>query len=371
MTRSKTRLGVGDYLPMFQAVDQRAALITIYNQIKGMPILVAFCRDPNAPAGQAFLRDLNVVCREVTNVCHFFAVSGLSVARNAQVAELLGLGILLLSDEDNRIADIYGVGPRSAVDGAKNGTGSHIFLADPNRQIHHVVHDSQKVCHSDLLNLVKMLIGEERYVTSIHPPLLHLPRALDPELCAALIDLHERGGHSQSGFRRDGAGEYFDAEKKVRHDHKVRDPEMVGRLSEAMQKRVIPEVQKAFNFQITRLEEFKIGRYDAADEGHFFPHRDNYGLGYRRFAMSLNLNTGAYEGGYLRFPEYGPSLYRPDTGEAVIFSCSLLHEAMPVESGRRYVLLGFFFDEVANQIRQATPSPRMSPMLGPAPAGRS
>ncbi len=36
--------------------------------------------------------------------------------------------------------------------------------------------------------------------------------------------------------------------------------------------------------------------------------------------MTLNLNTEEYEGGELRFPEFGPNLYRPGTGDAVIFS---------------------------------------------------
>jgi predicted 2-oxoglutarate/Fe(II)-dependent dioxygenase YbiX len=61
--------------------------------------------------------------------------------------------------------------------------------------------------------------------------------------------------------------------------------------------------------------------------------------------MTLNLNAGEYEGGALRFPEYGPDLYSPATGDAVIFSCTLLHEAMPVTRGRRFVLLSFLFDE--------------------------
>ena len=61
--------------------------------------------------------------------------------------------------------------------------------------------------------------------------------------------------------------------------------------------------------------------------------------------MTLNLNTGDYEGGYLRFPEFGPDLYRPAAGDAVVFSCELVHEAMPVTRGERYVLLTFFYGE--------------------------
>jgi predicted 2-oxoglutarate/Fe(II)-dependent dioxygenase YbiX len=61
--------------------------------------------------------------------------------------------------------------------------------------------------------------------------------------------------------------------------------------------------------------------------------------------MSVNLNTEEFEGGELRFPEYGDQRYRPDTGAAIVFSSSLLHEALNVTSGRRFVLLAFLFGE--------------------------
>ena len=40
--------------------------------------------------------------------------------------------------------------------------------------------------------------------------------------------------------------------------------------------------------------------------------------------MSVNLNDD-YEGGAVRFPEFGGGLYRPPAGGALVFSCSLLH----------------------------------------------
>jgi predicted 2-oxoglutarate/Fe(II)-dependent dioxygenase YbiX len=59
----------------------------------------------------------------------------------------------------------------------------------------------------------------------------------------------------------------------------------------------------------------------------------------------LNLNTGEYEGGHLRFPEYGPHLYRPGAGDAIVFSCSLVHEVMPISAGKRFALITFFYGE--------------------------
>ena len=47
------------------------------------------------------------------------------------------------------------------------------------------------------------------------------------------------------------------------------------------------------------------------------------------------------------FPEYGPELYRPAAGAALLFSCSHLHEVLDVTAGRRFVLLSFLFGEEA------------------------
>jgi predicted 2-oxoglutarate/Fe(II)-dependent dioxygenase YbiX len=117
-------------------------------------------------------------------------------------------------------------------------------------------------------------------------------------------------------------------------------------LASTIGRRVMPEVSKAFAFRATRFEGFTIACYDAATGGVFRAHRDNLSpaTAHRRFALSLNLNAG-YEGGYLRFPEYGPHLYRPAAGGALVFACAHLYEVTEVRQGRRFVLLSFLFGE--------------------------
>jgi predicted 2-oxoglutarate/Fe(II)-dependent dioxygenase YbiX len=112
----------------------------------------------------------------------------------------------------------------------------------------------------------------------------------------------------------------------------------------------MPELKKAFHFEATRFEGFKIVCYDSEEKGFFHAHRDNLSpsTAHRRFALTLNLNTG-YEGGHLTFPEYGPHLYKPKTGAAILFSSSHLHEVTPVTQGKRFTLLSFLFGE--NDIR--------------------
>jgi predicted 2-oxoglutarate/Fe(II)-dependent dioxygenase YbiX len=109
---------------------------------------------------------------------------------------------------------------------------------------------------------------------------------------------------------------------------------------------VFPEIERAFQARMASFELPRVGCYESAAQRFFGRHRDNRTAhtAHRLFAVTVNLNTGTYEGGQLRFPEFGRQLYQPGPGGAVVFSCSLLHEALPVTSGRRFDLFSFFTD---------------------------
>ena len=147
---------------------------------------------------------------------------------------------------------------------------------------------------------------------------------------------------------------------KRRRDHVVRDPELLRALSATIARRILPEVQRAFAFRATHFEGFKIACYDAASQGFFRPHRDNLSpaTAHRRFALSLNLNAD-YKGGYLQFPEYGPNLYHPEPGGALIFSCAHIHAVTEVTQGRRFALLSFLFG--AENARPSTAAEKKAP----------
>jgi predicted 2-oxoglutarate/Fe(II)-dependent dioxygenase YbiX len=185
---------------------------------------------------------------------------------------------------------------------------------------------------------------------TMQAPVLFIPNVLNVDFCKHLIHLWETEGNQDSGVMVDVNGkltEVLEYEQTIRRNHFLKEGETQERLTHFIRNRVRPEIQKAFHFKITRFEGFTVSCYDASVGGYFRPHRDNdkEGNAYRRFAMTINLNVGEYEGGYLRFPEYGSDLYQPETGSAVIFSCSLLHEATDVTKGRRFALVSFFYSE--------------------------
>ncbi len=180
-------------------------------------------------------------------------------------------------------------------------------------------------------------------------PVLFVPKALSSGLRGDLIALWERAGAVETGVEASvgqARTETTDRRRKRRRDHTVTDPDLLRTLSTHIGRRVMPELRKAFAYGATRFEGFKIGCYDADDAGFFTAHRDNLSpaTAHRAFALTLNLNED-YAGGELRFPEYGLQRYRPAAGEALVFSGAHLHEVLPVERGRRFVLLSFLFGD--------------------------
>jgi peroxiredoxin/predicted 2-oxoglutarate/Fe(II)-dependent dioxygenase YbiX len=192
---------------------------------------------------------------------------------------------------------------------------------------------------------------------TVQAPILVVPRVFEPDLCRTLIQHYEDRGGEESGFMRDVDGKtvaMYDYSHKRRRDQEIEDEKLRTMCMHRIHDRLIPEIQKAYQFRATRMERYIVACYEAEKGGHFRRHRDNTTIGtaHRRFAISLILNTGEFEGGHLRFPEFGNQLYSAPAGGAVIFSCSLLHEATPVTKGRRYVFLPFLYDDAAAKIRQ-------------------
>lgn len=183
-------------------------------------------------------------------------------------------------------------------------------------------------------------------IQKMHAPVLVIDNVLEPELCKTLIaywrnDLEKFENTVSSGE----ANMEGNADVKVRKDVVILDPTLFSSVKNRLLARVFPELLKFMHFQASNMEALRIGCYDGSDGGRFRLHRDNSTpfTANRKFAMSLNLSTD-YSGGELRFPEFGQAMYRPKPGSAILFSCSLLHEALPVIMGQRFALFSFFTD---------------------------
>lgn len=238
---------------------------------------------------------------------------------------------------------------------------SVVFVLDPNlRVLASIPLDEARNAARKVRNVLDSnSAGTEPRVVDTQAPVLLIPNVLDPQICNFLMQVWENRGNVETGVeqsRGEVRGERIDIEQKSRRDHVVDDDKLVRLLSSTIGRRVIPELHRAFAYRATRFEGFKIACYDAASGGFFHAHRDNLSpsTAHRRFALTLNLND-PYTGGCLRFPEFGPLLYRPRAGGAVVFSCSHLHEVTEVTSGRRFALLSFLFGD--EEVRSGRRSP--------------
>ena len=247
----------------------------------------------------------------------------------------------LLQDSHGRAAAAY-----------RTGGAATAFLLDPNLRVRATLPfvDGARIA-AEVVGLVAELVWDHRRPPEIttQAPLLVVPDVLSPQQCAELIAVWEREGHSQTGVESSRGGrriEQHSAQLKRRRDHIVGDPQRSRALATRIGRCVMPELSKAFAYHASRFEGFKIACYQASDRGLFGAHRDNLSpaTAHRRCALTLNLN-GGYQGGQLRFPEYGPQLYRLALGAALLFSCSHLHEVLEVTAGRRFVLLSFLFGD--------------------------
>ena len=159
-----------------------------------------------------------------------------------------------------------------------------------------------------------------------------------------LVRLFEQQGGEDSGFLVDVGAKTMtvvDYRLKRRSDLAVVAPELRELIGGQIVRRLLPAVERYFQFQATRMDRYIVACYDNEIGGHFYRHRDNVNAGaqHRRFAITINLNSD-YDGCDLVFPEFGRKTYRAPHGGALVFSCGALHQVTPITRGRRYASRG-------------------------------
>ena len=259
-------------------------------------------------------------------------------------------GVIYFWDGGAAVSRLYG-----AV-GQNNSYTLHTLVLDPGLRVIALIPFQQDNSQHlrQVLDILKKL--PPTIEMDLAAPVLILPNVLEPQLCRAMIDLYETHGGKDLGRMADVGGQtvrVFDDTQKKRLDYTIVEREMLLALEDRLRRRVFPQIKKAFQFNATQVERYIISCYDAQTGGYFRAHRDDQtrGTAHRRFAISMGLDASAYEGGDLRFPEYGYRTYRAPTGGAVVFSCTLMHEVRPVTRGKRYAFLPFVYDEDAARVR--------------------
>lgn len=356
MNEARHQLLPGDPAPMFRAPSNVNPNFD-FGTAAGRYIVLSFLGPLDGATAKtrfaAFLGEAEIFGNPD---CYFFGVaSGRSAEADPALAQQRP-GMDMFWD-DGTLARLYGV--LSAGQGP-GGLEPVSFLIGLDMRVLAVVKNPDPVRHATaVLEIMKRLpqIGPHRQGAPQAPVLL-LPGIFEPALCHRLVEGYQAAGGEESGFMREKDGKtvlVLDHTHKRRSDWTIVDETLKAVLRQRVQRRIVPEIEKAFQFKVTRMERYIVACYDSSVGGHFQAHRDNTtkGTAHRRFAVTVNLNSDEYEGGALTFPEYGRTTFKPPVGGAVVFSCSLLHQALPVTQGTRYAFLPFLYDEVAAKMREA------------------
>jgi predicted 2-oxoglutarate/Fe(II)-dependent dioxygenase YbiX/peroxiredoxin len=349
----------GDPAPWFKAASSNNASFA-FDTVAGRYIVLCFMGSSAAPAAWAAMNEV-ITHRELFDdekIC-FFGVTADPRDRDEGRLQQMLPGIRFFWDTDLAVAKAFGAVDGSAVSRSPLSYRGHWLILDPALRVVAMIPFDEQGRHAGLaMSILERLPDVDAHArTPLWAPVLVIPRIFEPDFCKRLIAYYESQGGRDSGFMRDVGGKtvgIVDYSHKRRSDCSIEDEELKRAARERVERRLVPEIRKCFQFHVTRMERYIVCCYEAETGGHFNAHRDDttFGTAHRRFAVTINLDAEGYEGGDLAFPEFGTRRYRAPTGGAVVFSCSLLHKVWPVTKGKRYAFLPFLYDEAAARLRE-------------------
>lgn len=352
-----TRLGgleVGDILPDFTVRDHNDELLNLDDDsVAGKPTLLVMLPGEVGAGHEPLLREIDAMAQRIGELAsQAFVLTSSSPAALAELHQALGLSYALLADPQGKAFQSMGLAPAA---GTLVGAPITLVVLRANR---HVAALFSYVEGRSLGQALSCLEGQAKerqpMAMTSHPPVLIVPDVFSAEDCQRLITIFNlegnvwvEPGHGDKGMTSDYKMKIPEYGRGDRVDHWVITPATRDFISRRLQTRLFPEISKAFHYQVTKAETYRIARYEGERGGQLHGHRDNASslVAHRRFAVSVNLNTEEFTGGELRFPEFGDQRYRPQTGAAIAFSSSLLHEVMQLREGRRFALLAFVFGD--------------------------
>jgi peroxiredoxin/predicted 2-oxoglutarate/Fe(II)-dependent dioxygenase YbiX len=339
-------LQVGDLAPRLVHPDTRGSVFDLTaDHIAGRFWVLVFCPGDGNDADKALEKFARVYAAFEASGAGIVGVCATKSAGDPERRSSLPFPLLL--GVDDAIFRAYGV--QTATAGLEGRTVT--VLLRPNGHVLDILSGDEQAA-AVLAILTRSRDTNRVLVNAPHPPVLIVPDVLSRADCQDLISIYENSDVPLVHFTevradQDVKTQNPDYGRRDRLDHLLNTQGVRESLSRKLLRRLLPDIKKAFQYEVKAFEGFRLARYQGERQGKPHGHRDNSKPegAYRRFAMSMNLNSEEFSGGELRFPEYGPQLYKPDTGAAIVFSCSILHEALAVTEGRRFVLITFLFSE--------------------------
>ena len=309
------RLLPGDRMPNFRLPDADDVSREFYALMSGRPALLVLAANTARQDQWDEMKALGAALPDFEAAgLDLFIVSNDGVESLAMVSKTVPAPAVWFAD----IQGMVNIGIRGAAKFEMTGVVS--FLIDADQRVT-AVRGSEPGHAAWALAALWEQPQPEPLVLTTAAPVLVMPGLLDGRLCGRLLEQLEADGASDEGAA-------------------IGEAELAVEVDRVMLRRVGPEVEKVFDFEDIAIDEVKIRRDSAGAEASIERRReiaDSVGAE-RRFSLLLELDADAYEDGGFGFPEYGPHVYRPRTGGALIYSAALLAEIRPPSSGKRSLL---------------------------------
>ena len=269
----ENRIVLGDPVPWFGAPLVTGGAFDLHVSA-GRWVVLSFLGSPANPrAGEELgklLRDAALFREDHMIVC--FVLTELP-ENIAQLAEISGNALFFLADYDGAVSRTYGASemPRTVV-------------LDPLlRAVADIAWDFPQG-HADSISSVLRSLPpvDDSAGVPMFAPALIVPRVFSFELCDFLMQFYSEQGATDSGFQFDVDGKTKTVSNwrlKRRSDVAVAAPEVRGLVRDHVVRRLLPEIERYFQFQATRMDRYVVACYDAEVGGHFFRHRDNLNAG--------------------------------------------------------------------------------------------
>jgi len=341
LPQMSNELMVGDQAPLFYdartLADATINLSTVGGRWVVLCFLPSLSDENNVRALVALLSEAKLF-----NDDHlvFYGVLSQTPPEEKRLADVSHKALGFIKDYSGDIARLYG---------AVNAP--HMVVINPMLQIYAYFKIGEDgAAPEQLAAFIHKLPAVESYAgVSLSAPALIVPNIFEKEFCSYLIEQYTLNGGTDSGFMLDQDGKtrtVVDYSLKRRTDFNIIEPELRQQMRARIVRRLVPAIERYFQYKPTRMDRCLVSCYDSVTGGHFSRHRDNLNAGarHRRFAVTINLNRD-YDGCDLVFPEFGRRHYRAPEAGAVVFSTSALHEVTPITRGTRYAFIPFLYGE--------------------------
>ncbi len=356
-------LDPGQRGPNFALRNAEGRVERFYDRFIGNMMLLLFYPSRQSPEATAALQGLAAQADALKAAgTAAIAVSREDLGSIRATKADLALPYPLYWDQDGAVAASYGLELSARIAVAEQPCTA--YLLDRNQRVLAAFPGGSDQAERALAFLAGQIPTPAGQTISRQAPVLLVPRVFGPALRERAIAAW-RGGHEEGQVAMPSRAYAEGAENKPANTHyhslksrldHVADDSFNPLLMQTIKSRLAPELLQAFQFRIGAMERVCIGAYDAGRGDYFRPHRDNITerTRERRFAVTINLNDD-YEGGGVKFAEFSEDVYRPEAGGALIFSCSLLHEALPVTRGIRIGAFTFLYGQ---GYKAENPAPR-------------